>query len=99
MNVRRGITFLGAAVVMLICGAGPVMAQQHGDAAPPASSTQSPHDAHGQHMMPPMGMSMTGPLDIGQAREGSGTSWLPDVSPMYAVHLNAGVWNVMIHGN
>jgi hypothetical protein len=48
-------------------------------------------------MMPMDGMS--GPLGIGEQRDGSGTSWLPDASPMNAVHLKAGEWNVMLHGN
>jgi hypothetical protein len=46
-----------------------------------------------------MAMPMSGPLGIGEQRDGSGTSWLPDASPMYAVHLKAGEWNVMLHGN
>lgn len=33
------------------------------------------------------------------AREGSGTSWLPDETPMYAVHRQAGPWTLMAHGN
>jgi YHS domain-containing protein len=33
------------------------------------------------------------------AREGSGTSWLPDSSPMYAVHLQRGAWMLMAHEN
>ena len=33
------------------------------------------------------------------AREGSGTSWLPDESPMYAVHAMRGDWRFMTHGN
>jgi hypothetical protein len=32
-------------------------------------------------------------------REGSGTSWLPDTTPMYAVHRQAGDWLLMLHGN
>ncbi len=32
-------------------------------------------------------------------REGSGTSWLPDESPMYAWHRQAGSWMLMGHGN
>jgi hypothetical protein len=31
-------------------------------------------------------------------RDGSGTSWLPDESPMYAVHGQAGPWTLMAHG-
>jgi YHS domain-containing protein len=33
------------------------------------------------------------------AREGSGTAWLPDESPMYAVHSMKGPWTLMFHGN
>ena len=29
------------------------------------------------------------------AREGSGTSWLPDETPMYAIHGQAGSWTLM----
>jgi YHS domain-containing protein len=32
-------------------------------------------------------------------REGSGTSWLPDSSPMYAVHRESGAWTLMVHEN
>jgi hypothetical protein len=42
---------------------------------------------------------MAGPLGIPLTREGSGTSWLPDASPMYAVHSQAGAWSLMLHGN
>jgi hypothetical protein len=31
-------------------------------------------------------------------RDGSGTSWLPDESPIYAYMLTAGKWNLMFHG-
>src|SRR5262245_47945241 len=37
--------------------------------------------------------------DIQMAREGSGTSWLPDASPMYAVHSQLGAWQLMVHDN
>ena len=33
------------------------------------------------------------------SREGSGTAWLPDVTPMFAAHRQAGQWSVMLHGN
>jgi hypothetical protein len=46
-----------------------------------------------------MEMQTAAPLGISAQREGSGTSWLPDVTPMYAVHLEAGEWNLMVHGN
>jgi YHS domain-containing protein len=38
--------------------------------------------------------------DIGSmAREGSGTAWLPDSSPMYALHQQKGAWMLMAHEN
>jgi len=33
------------------------------------------------------------------AREASGTSWLPDESPMFAVHTASGPWLLMFHEN
>lgn len=33
------------------------------------------------------------------ARDASGTSWQPDASPMYAVHLPKGSWTLMLHEN
>ena len=42
---------------------------------------------------------MQGPLGIPMQREGSGTSWLPDSTRMYAAHRMAGSWLLMLHGN
>jgi hypothetical protein len=36
---------------------------------------------------------------VPMAREGSGTAWLPDASPMYALHARRGPWELMTHGN
>jgi hypothetical protein len=36
-------------------------------------------------------------LQFSHAREGSGTSWMPDSSPVYAHHLMAGDWMLMLH--
>lgn len=68
----------------------PAAAQEH----PPArgDSALAPPDSMA-HAMPP------GPLGIPATRRGSGTSWLPDLSPMYAVHAAAGAWSLMVHGN
>jgi YHS domain-containing protein len=44
-------------------------------------------------------MTMTGPLGISMARNGSGTSWLPGLTPMHAIHRQAGAWGLMGHGN
>ena len=45
-----------------------------------------------------MSMDMADPIGIPMTRMGSGTSWLPDRSPMHAKHFTAGGWEVMLHG-
>lgn len=47
--------------------------------------------------MPGMAMSFM-PLGIPMQRLGSGTTWLPDSSPMHAHHMMAGSWELMLHG-
>src|SRR5256885_8707114 len=50
-------------------------------------------------MQHPMEMQMhAGPLGIPETRMGSGTSWLPDASPMHAAHYMLGRWALMVHG-
>jgi len=44
-------------------------------------------------------MLMKGPLGTSRARMGSGTSWLPDSSPMYGLMAPLGEGGVMFHGN
>jgi hypothetical protein len=36
---------------------------------------------------------------MASTRRGSGTSWLPDETPMYAIHSESGGWMLMAHGN
>jgi hypothetical protein len=48
------------------------------------------------------GMKMTSSsqsLNLPMTRDGSGTSWLPDASPMYGIMLSGGKWSYMLHGN
>src|SRR5579863_493938 len=47
---------------------------------------------------PPMMGMRAGPLGIAMARQGSGTSWLPDAVPMHAQLIAAGAWQLMVHG-
>src|SRR2546429_1567881 len=42
--------------------------------------------------------AQVGPLGIPETRMGSGTSWLPDASPMHAAHYMLGRWTLMVHG-
>jgi hypothetical protein len=37
------------------------------------------------------------PLSLTHSREGSGTSWMPDSSPVFAHHFMAGDWMLMLH--
>ena len=71
-----------------LCLAGPAVAQVAHDA------THQEHQAAGEHAE-----MMKGPLDIPLVRDASGTSWQPDESPMQAIHLMVGNWQVMLHGN
>ena len=48
------------------------------------------------HMQHAMKMN-EGPLGIPESRMGSGTSWLPDASPMHAAHVLLGDWTLMLH--
>lgn len=60
------------------------------DSARPDTSMAS--DGHDMASM------MEGPLGLSHVRMGSGTSWMPDSSPMHANHKMWGDWTVMLHG-
>src|SRR3989449_2121804 len=66
-----------------------VMAWVFAGVAPLRAQMDMQHDMH----MP------EGPLGTPETRMGSGTSWLPDASPMHAAHLRLGAWTVMLHGS
>ena len=55
------------------------------------AQAQDEHAGHAGHTTTQDAPSM--------ARDGSGTSWLPDASPMYAFHASRGRWQLMGHGN
>lgn len=60
----------------------------------------TPQHMHGSAESKPrsaMGGFLLGGVPM--TREGSGTSWLPDSSPMPAFHLAPGSWRIMIHGS
>lgn len=67
-----------------------VMAQASGVAAQINSGSSHQHEGH---VMPP------GDPQAPATRDGSGTSWLPDETPIYALHAQAGGWMLMGHGN
>jgi hypothetical protein len=61
-------------------------AHQHGD-DPPSAGQEHQHDMS----------AMGGPAPSN--RDGSGTSWLPDDTPAYALHRQSGSWMLMLHAN
>jgi hypothetical protein len=54
--------------------------------------------AHGEHAEGAHA-AQVGVLGIPTTRNGSGTAWLPDDSPMRGAHVRAGGWDLMLHGN
>lgn len=84
-------------VLVIAVTVAPVAAQQSG--AMPRSDTAMSRDTMAMGGMAGPMRLMQGPLDISMAREGSGTSWQPDATPMYGWHANAGSWVLMFHGN
>jgi hypothetical protein len=97
----RGFPRLPAAIVTAVivsvaplpaAGQSPPDDAHHQDAAPAANQQpQPPHD------MQNMGHDQT--MSMPSSRDGSGTSWLPDDTPMYALHGQAGGWTLMAHAN
>lgn len=63
---------------------------EHPAPAPPAGQGDALQPEHRHDAAAASGFS---------SREGSGTAWLPDVTPMYAIHRQAAPWEVMFHGN
>lgn len=65
------------------------------DAAAPAQEPTTHQHEHGM-MNPPPGHA---DHEMQMEREGSGTAWLPDDTPMYSIHRQRGAWILMAHGN
>jgi hypothetical protein len=79
----------GKPLAMVAAGAQHEHQDEH-RAAEPGHGDATEHEAHGDAAMnPPMAMT----------REGSGTSWLPESSPMWARHSRRGPWSLMQHGD
>ena len=69
----------------------PAMPGMPGMSSAPAADTGTMKGMAGMQMI-------DGPLGIPMERTGSGTSWLPDDSPMHADHVMRGGWELMLHG-
>ncbi|MCE3227140.1 MAG: hypothetical protein K0S32_1691 [Bacteroidetes bacterium] len=55
------------------------------------------HEKQDEHEMPPMSHAFS--LNLPMTRNGSGTGWLPDSTPMYGYMLHGKKWMYMFHGN
>jgi YHS domain-containing protein len=92
MHSRLVVSRLAVVVALNLIGginAVPARAQSPSQ-APPAEqhqhATGAPDQEHEASDMP-------------MARGGSGTAWLPDATPMYAIHWRRGAWQIMAHEN
>src|SRR5262245_56704922 len=63
------------------------------------AATVAHAQTHAEHMQHEGHDMSHGDSEIPANREGSGTSWLPDETPMYALHGQANGWMLMGHGS
>src|SRR5581483_760599 len=63
--------------------------------------TTKPAMKENMHMHMPMDVPMSHQLSLNLPvnRNGSGTGWLPDASPMYGYMVHSKKWMYMVHGN
>nr|WP_294793929.1 hypothetical protein [uncultured Mucilaginibacter sp.] len=80
-----------AIVALLIACANPIFAQHEHHNTDTSKTSQ--HTDEG----PPMTSKFS--LDLPMNRDGSGTSWVPDETPIYAYMLHGKKWMTMIHGD
>ena len=72
---------------------------QHKQAEATTSVTATQPAEHTQHAGHEMNMSHAYSLSLPMNRNGSGTGWLPDSSPMYGYMAHSKKWMYMFHGN
>lgn len=87
MYIRCVLPRLAGVAVVALCGSATWVNAQSG---PPAVPEQHQHESAAEHASHDLGS---------MARDGSGTSWLPDETPMYAIHRQTNGWMLMGHGN
>jgi len=85
------------AVLLLLCNALAAEAQHHMPGMPDTVKHQKMMQDSPMMDMPPMSHSFS--LNLPMSRNGSGTAWLPDASPMYGIMVHSKKWMYMFHGN
>ena len=78
-----------AVAFVVVAFTGSVSAQ-----APNAQPAENQHEGHTAPGVDDAAHDMSA-----MARDGSGTAWLPDDTPMYALHGTRGPWLLMFHEN
>jgi len=87
--------------VIVTAAVAPAAAQSSTNAQhePQSAVKAVPNEPQPQHDMQHMDMADDQDMAMPSSREGSGTSWLPDETPMYAIHAQVRGWMLMAHGN
>jgi hypothetical protein len=100
--VLAAMTWPAAQTLAAAQGALPPSAHEHEQAqgSHEAASAPLPDSGASSHSHDEMQMPMEHEQDsMTRSREGSGTSWLPDATPMYPAHAMVRGWMLMAHGN
>lgn len=90
---------------ILLASSTPLLAQQaKKDTTKPKRHTHMMNgvemdDMDMMDMSEPMKMNSQFSLDVPMNRDGSGSSWMPDESPIYAYMIHGKKWMTMIHGS
>jgi len=94
--------FAIAAQLLLACATPNAAAQTAAPTPDPAGHDHSSMPGHDMASMQEIATdahAMKSPLGpYSMTRDGSGTSWQPDATPMMGLHLKRGDWSVMTHG-
>ena len=82
--------------LLLLCVPGTLTAQEH-EHAGAADSVAG--DSVAESTAGVVAGMRPGPIGEPRNRESSGTAWLPDASPMHALHGQGAGWELMLHGS
>lgn len=86
-------------LILLWCFSAVICMAQHDHTMPMPPATPPAHDHVPATEPMPTAMEMgASPIGIPMSRDGAGTSWLPDSTPMYGLMRQSGQWHLMYHG-